>query len=98
MSLDTARNVAVVVIAVFLLGGLLAAWLMKTIVQKLVVVGVLGLLAFAVWSQRTSLQDCADRVQANLELDGANPSLVDTDCNFFGFDVTISDPRSPDDA
>ena len=96
ITLDTAKNIAIGVVVVFLLGSLLAAWLMKTIVQKIAVAAVLALLAFAVWSQRTSLQECADKVQQNFELDGTTASFVDTDCSFFGVEVTISDPRSPD--
>ena len=97
VSLDTAKNIGLVVMAVFLIGGVLAAWLMKTIVQKLAVAAVLGLLAFAVWSQRASLQDCADKVRENLALEGTNATFVDTECSFFGATVTISDPRTPDD-
>jgi len=95
ITLDTATNVAVGVFSVFLIGSLLAAWLMKTIIQKVAVAGVLALLAFGVWSQRTSLQDCADKVQENFELEGTTATFVDTGCSFFGFEVTISDPRSP---
>jgi hypothetical protein len=50
-------------------------------------------LAFAVWSQRVSLQDCADKVQDNFDLVGADVNVTDTECSFFGFTVTISDPR-----
>jgi len=96
ITLDTAKNIAIGVVVVFLVGSLLAAWLMKTIVQKIAVAAVLALLAFAVWTQRTSLQECADKVQENFELDGTTANFVDTDCTFFGFEVTISDPRSPD--
>ena len=96
ISLDTAKNIAIVVVIVFLLGGLLAAWLMNTIIQKVAVAAVLGLLAFAVWSQRTSLQDCADKVRDNFALEGTNATLVDTDCSFFGVTVTVSDPRGDD--
>ncbi|MEL6891187.1 MAG: hypothetical protein AAFP84_06305 [Actinomycetota bacterium] len=96
LSLDAAKNIAIVVVVVFVLGGVAAAWVMKTIVQKLVVAGLLAVLAFAVWSQRTSLQDCADKVKQNIALDGTNPTFLDTDCSFFGTTVTISDPRTPD--
>lgn len=98
ITLETAKNIAIVGAAVFLVGGVLAVWLMKTVVQKAAVAGVLVLLAFAVWSQRTSLQECADKVQENVRLDGTSSTLLDTDCSFFGVTVTISDPRSPGDA
>ncbi|MEM1333779.1 MAG: hypothetical protein AAGG08_10000 [Actinomycetota bacterium] len=98
ISLDTARNIALVVVAVFVIGGIAAAWIMKTIMQKVATAAVLALLAFAVWSQRTALDDCADKVRQNFALDGTSPTFVDTDCSFFGTEVTISDPRSPGDA
>ncbi len=94
LSLDTAKSIAVVVAIIFVGGAVASFWVMKTIVQKLAVMGVLAVLAFAVWSQRTSLQDCADKVRDNFELAGADVALTDSDCSFFGFDVTVSDPRS----
>jgi hypothetical protein len=93
ITLDTAKNIAIVVAIIFIGGAIASLWLMKTIVQKLAVMAVLGLLAFAVWSQRTALQDCADKVQDNFEQEGTDVSLIDSTCTFFGIDVTISDPR-----
>jgi hypothetical protein len=66
----------------------------KSVVQKLAVAALLALLAFAVWSQRVSLQDCADKVQDNFELAGTDVTVTDTECSFFGVTVTIADPRS----
>lgn len=92
ITLDSARTYAVIAVVVLVLGAVLAAWLLKTLVQKIVVFALLGALAFAVWTQRESLQDCADKVQANLALtDGALPS-TDTECSFFGFTVTVPAP------
>ena len=93
ITLETARNIAIAVVVLFVIGAVAAAWLMKTIVQKVAVIVILLALAFAVWSQRTSLEDCADKVQENFELAGTDVSLIDTECTFFGFTVTISDPR-----
>ncbi len=72
----------------------LAFWVMKTIVQKLAVATLLGLLAFAVWTQRGALQDCADKVQDNYERSGTSVTVLDTECSFFGVSISISDPRS----
>lgn len=93
LTLDDAKMIAIAVAAVFLVGAVLSFWVMKTIVSKLVVAGLLGLLAFAVWTQRTSLQDCADKVQGNFERVGTEVTVADTDCSFFGATITISDPR-----
>ena len=97
LSLDAAKNIAIVVAVLFVGGAIVSAWIMKTIIQKVAVALVLALLAFAVWSQRTSLQDCADKVRENFELEGTDATFVDTDCSFFGTTITISDPREPDE-
>lgn len=96
ISLDTAKNIAIVVAILFVLGAIAAAWLMKTILQKVATAGVLALLAFAVWTQRTSLQDCADKVKQNYDREGVDVTFIDTDCSFFGTTITISDPREPE--
>ncbi len=93
LTLDQAKNIAIAVAVVFVVGAIAAAWLMKTIVQKVAVIAVLAVLVFAVWSQRTALQDCADKVQAGFELVETDVTLADTECSFFGISVTISDPR-----
>ncbi len=97
LTLDEAKLIAVVVAVVFVLGAIAALWLMRTIVQKVIAVVVLGALAFAVWSQRASLQDCADKVQASYERAGADVTIDDTECSFFGFTITIGDPGPADD-
>lgn len=94
ITLDEARNIAVGLVVVFAVGAIAAAWIMKTIVQKIAVAAVLAILAFAVWTQRASLQDCADKVIDAYEFDGVSSTLIDTDCSFFGTTITISDPRN----
>lgn len=96
LTLDAATNVAVAVVVVFVVGAIAAVWVMKTIVQKMATVLVLLVLAFAVYSQRTSLQDCADKVTGNFERMGTDVTVTDTECSFFGVTVTIKDPRSND--
>jgi hypothetical protein len=93
LTLDNAKTIAIIVAAALVVGAVLSFWVMKTIVSKLLVAGLLGLLAFAVWTQRTSLQDCADKVQGNFERVGTEVTVTDTDCSFFGATITISDPR-----
>ena len=84
----TVRFVALVVVAVAVVLALVAAYLVKAVVGKVVSILLLGGLAVLVWSQRQSLQDCADRVGTTL---GAG-AVDDTRCTFFGRDVTISSP------
>jgi hypothetical protein len=100
LTLAAAKNIAIAVVVVFLVGAVASAWIMKTVVQKLVTAFVLVLLAFAVFTQRTSLQDCADKVKGNFSRAGTSVTVTDTDCSFFGVTVNIKDSRdaSADDA
>ena len=101
ISLSEAKNIGIGLVVLFLVGSLAAAWIMKTIIQKVAVAAVLALLAFAVFTQRVSLQDCADKVRAVYELrdETALPDQpLDTECSFFGTTISIPDPRSTDDA
>jgi uncharacterized membrane protein YfcA len=100
ITLSEAKNIAIGLVVVFVLGAIASAWIMKTIMQKVAVALVLAVLAFAVWTQRTSLQDCADKVKDAYGFDGVSPTLIDTDCSFFGTTITISDPRddTPDES
>lgn len=98
ISLEAAKNIGIAVVVVFLVGSLAAAWLMKTVVQKLATVFVLLLFAFGVYTQRTAMQDCADAVKSNFERQGTSVTVGDTDCSFFGFTVTVKDPRSGDES
>jgi len=95
ITLSDAKTIAVVLVAVFAVGSVLAVWVLKSVVQKLLVVGVLAVFGYGVWTQRVALQDCADKVQDAYEFDGINPTIIDTDCSFFGATITISDPRTP---
>jgi hypothetical protein len=94
MTLDQAQTVAIVATTALVVGAIASFWVMKSLVQKLLVAGLLGVLAFAVWTQRGALQDCADKVQDNFTRSGTSLSVIDTECSFFGVSVTISDPRS----
>lgn len=98
LSLDAAKNAAIVAVVVFLVGSLAAAWIMKTIIQKVATAAVLVLLAFAVYTQRTALQDCADKVKGNFARESTSVTVNDTDCSFFGTTITVKDPRGSDDA
>ncbi|MEM9039840.1 MAG: hypothetical protein AAGD33_08085 [Actinomycetota bacterium] len=98
LSLDAAKNIAIVVAVIFVLGAVASAWLMKTVAQKVATALVLAVLAFSVWTQRGALDDCADKVTDSFGRDGLGVRLDDTECSFFGFTVPISDPRSDDDS
>ena len=57
ITLEQATTIAVVTTTALVVGAVLSFWVMKSIVQKLLVAVLLAALAFAVWSQRTALQD-----------------------------------------
>lgn len=91
LTLGEAKNIALVIVAVLVLLAVGSAWLMKTVMQKVALVLILGLLAVVVWLLRADLQQCADDVRADL---AAGQRTVDTTCSFFGADVQISSSRS----
>jgi hypothetical protein len=93
ITLDDAKTIGIVAAAVLVVGAIASFWVMKSIAQKVAGAVLLSLLAFAVWTQREALQDCADKVQASYERAGADVTISDTDCSFFGVTITISDPR-----
>lgn len=93
ITFDQASTIAVVATTALVVGAIAAFWVMKSLAQKLIVAVLLGLLAFAVWTQRTALQDCAEKVQANIARTGVEVAVADTECSFFGVSITISDPR-----
>lgn len=91
LTLGQAKTIAVAVAVVLVALAVVSAWLMKTVAQKAAFAAILVLLAALVWSQRSSLQECADKVRAEVS---ANRTEVDTTCTFIGRDVTISTKRS----
>ena len=78
LTLDEAKNIALVAATAFAILAIAAIWVMNTIVQKVLVALLLVMLAFAAWSQRASLQECAEKVQANVSasISGAATSSV----------------------
>jgi hypothetical protein len=86
LSLETAKTIAIVVALVFIAFAVLSAWLIKTVVTKVIVILVMAGLALGVWTQRTTLQDCANK--AKDKATSANAGALT--CTFFGTDVEIS--------
>jgi hypothetical protein len=92
ITLDSAKTYASIGVVLLLVAAFVAAWLMKTLVQKLLVFVLFAALAFAVWTQRTALQDCADLVRTNLELSTTVVTDTEDECTFFGVAVSIPAP------
>ena len=90
LTLGQAKTIAVLVVIVLLALALFSAWVMKTVAQKAALAVILGLLALLVWTQRSAVQDCADKVRAEAR---TGVGQVDTTCSFLGRDVKISTVR-----
>lgn len=83
LSFETAKNVALIGALVFVIGSVVAAVLLRTIAQKLAVALIFVLVALLLWTQRASLETCADVVRESI-------GTADTPtCTFFGRDVDI---------
>lgn len=83
LTLDTVKNAALIAAAVFVVGSVVAAVLLRTIAQKLAVASIFALVALLLWTQRASLESCAELVR------DAVGTAESTTCTFFGRDVEI---------
>ncbi len=86
ITLGQAKWLALFIVLVLVAGAIAGAWIMKEVTQKVIVVVIVGLLALLVWTQRSSLDECADKVREG-GIGGDNT------CSFFGRDVRISTDR-----
>lgn len=87
LTLGQAKTLAILIVLALVVMAVGSAWLMKTVAQKVALFAILGLMALLVWTQRASLDECADKVREG----GVS---VDTTCAFFGRDINISTDRS----
>ena len=86
LSVDSAKNLAIGAVVVFLVMALASAWVVKHAVVKLVSVVLMAGLALGAWTQRTNLESCVDRAAQAVGV-GA-----DVTCTFFGTDVELPTP------
>ena len=82
---ETLKNVALGLSGVSILLALIVMKVVRSIVGKVVTTVLLVAIAFAGWSQRTSINDCVDNVKAS----ATSGSVT---CTFFGQDVTVRIP------
>jgi hypothetical protein len=85
LTLQSAKNLGIVVAIGLIVLMVLTAWFIKNVTMKLILMGVMGAMALLVWSQRSSLQDCADKVTNRIPAQDTRPLT----CTFLGKDVTI---------
>jgi hypothetical protein len=84
ITLETAQTVAVFLASGFGVLAIASAILLKSVAQKLALLAIFGLLAALVWTQRSSLDTCADLLRTSLS--AQNQNVV---CTFFGQEVTL---------
>ncbi len=91
MTVESAKNIGIGVALGLVLLMVLMAWLVKNVTTKLISVLILAGLAFGVWTQRSSLQDCASKVEARAKLG----DTADVTCTFLGSDIKVPVPTTP---
>jgi hypothetical protein len=88
MTVESAKNIGIAVAVALVALMLVLSVVIKNVTTKLVSIVLVGGLAFGVWTQRSSLQDCADKVKAR----GVLGDRSDVTCAFMGSDVNVSVP------
>ncbi|HVE18194.1 MAG TPA: hypothetical protein VNB52_03880, partial [Ilumatobacteraceae bacterium] len=66
LTLESAKNIGIAVAVALVALMLVMVFVIKNVTGKLISVVIIGGLAFGVWSQRASLQNCADKVRARV--------------------------------
>jgi hypothetical protein len=88
LTLETVRTVALLAAVGFVIAAIGAAILAKSIAQKAALAVIFILLGALMWTQRVSLERCAESVRAAITV-GSTASRSVT-CSFFGQDVKIA--------
>jgi hypothetical protein len=87
LTYESAKNIGIAVAVALIALMVISAIVIKNVTAKLITIVIMGGLAFGVWTQRSSLQDCADKVR-----DRGTAVGSDVTCSFLGSDVNISVP------
>ena len=88
LTLESAKNIGIAVAVALVALMLVMVFVIKNVTGKLISVVLIGGLAFGVWTQRASLQNCADKVRARV----AAGDKSDVTCSFIGSDINITAP------
>jgi hypothetical protein len=89
LTVESAKSLAIYIAIGFLVVAIVAAWVIKNVVGKIVSVVLLAGLALGVWTQRTNLQDCAKKADKNITTTGTPRKFS---CTFFGSHVDVPAP------
>jgi protein-S-isoprenylcysteine O-methyltransferase Ste14 len=85
LTLQNAKIAAIVVVVVLAVLALVVASVVRKLMVKIVTIVLLVGIGVAVWSQRASLQNCAERAKDRAQI--GDPGGVI--CTFFGKSVTV---------
>lgn len=88
MDANTLQNIAMGLSGASLLVALVLLAVVKSILGKVVSLVIFISIAAAGYTQRASITDCVDKVKAQ----ATSGTSVDTQCTFFGQDVTVKVP------
>ncbi len=83
LTVDTAKNIAIAVVGVFVITAIISAKLMASVTKKAIMFLVLGALSLGVFTQRQALESCANKVKDDV-------GAAETTCTFFGTDIHIN--------
>lgn len=81
LDVQAASNLGVVIVVALVTLSFVMAAAVKNMMMKLVTMLLLLGLALGVWTQRSALRDCVDRIDSG--------GFADTSCTFFGTQVDI---------
>ena len=84
LSLESAKDLAIGAVVVFVVMAVISAWVIKHTVTKLLAVVLTAGLALGAWTQRSNLQSCAERAVV-----AASSSVS---CTFFGTTIDVPAP------
>ena len=88
LTLESAKNIGIAVAVALVALMLVMAFVIKNVTAKLLSVLIIGGLVFGVWTQRSSLQNCADKLRARVAAGDAS----DVTCSFIGSDINVTAP------
>jgi hypothetical protein len=91
MTVESAKNIGIAVAVALVAVMLVMAWLVKNVTAKIISVVIVGGLAFGIWTQRSSLEDCAAKVKAR----GVLGDTTDVTCAFLGSDINVPSATTP---
>ncbi len=93
LSVDSARQLGVGIVVLFVVLTVVSATAIANITAKIVTMMVMAGFALGVWTQRTNLTDCAEQAKAKVTVGDTSP----TTCTFFGVEVDIPGVPTPSD-